>query len=392
MNQKKLENTEEPTKENDLSKEYDRHINDIYIKEYDNHTIDTIKLLNTKEKEELLLVIKKANLASDKLNGLNDLSYKKIENYELSDKEKSNNDYYIKQELDNVLDNYETYSIKNEIKNYTELYTNNISIKKDFKNNTENYNLKITELDNDAVNDTKTINDNIKAATTENITRAVEEHDIKEKELIMINSLYFNYKWEESFDKNKVSETEFYTFENEIKTIEMMYGINTSYYENQYAKAFSKPFDNEKYSFIGILPNEKEDFNLSSLDINNLLLSKKEEKVLIGLPKINYQSEINLKELFSNYKINEVFDNNPNLTKMTEEQTKFSKVTQKVKISFGEKGTISTTIPKNNNEVYSKEEYTKSVILNRPFAFVIINNETNEILLIGKVITPNENN
>lgn len=387
---KQTENTESIKEETEESKDYEKYVNDIYEKTYDNHTIDTIKLLNTKEKEELLLAVKKADLAEEKLNGLNELSSKKIENYELSEKEKSNNDYYIKEQLDNVLDNYETYSITNEVKNYSEIYTNNVNIKDEFKENAEKCGLNITTLDNDSLNDTKKINDNIKNATFENITRVVEEEDIKENELIMINSLYFNYKWEEAFDKTKVTETEFYTFEEEIKTVEMMYSIDTKYYENQYAKAFVKQFDNEKYSFVGILPNETTDFSLSSLDIDNLLLSKKEDKVLIGLPKINYQSEINLQELLSNYNIKEVFSDKPNLTKMTDDNTKFAKNIQKVKISFGEKGTISTNIQKSTIESYSEDEYKKNIILNRPFAFLIMNNETNEVLFIGKVVTPPE--
>ena len=154
---KQTENTIEIKEETEESKQYEKYVNEIYENTYDDHTIDTIKLLNTKEKEELLLAVKKVNLAEEKLNGLNELSNKKIENYELSEKEKSNNDYYIKEELDKVLDNYETYSINNEINNYSEIYTNNVTIKEEFKENTEKYNLKITDLDNNSLDDAKKI-------------------------------------------------------------------------------------------------------------------------------------------------------------------------------------------------------------------------------------------
>ena len=40
----------------------------------------------------------------------------------------------------------------------------------------------------------------------------------------------------------------------------------------------------------------------------------------------------------------------------------------------------------------TEEEYSESIILNRPFAYLIRNNETNEIILMGKVININESN
>ena len=169
-----------------------------------------------------------------------------------------------------------------------------------------------------------------------------------------------------------------------------MYDIETSYYENSYAKAFSKDFENNKYSFVAILPNEFNDFSLSSINIDNLLLSEKKAKVLIGIPKFSYQSEINIKNIASSYNINEVFSEKANLTGLTDDKTKINKVIQKNKINIGEKGTVNSSMSQDSLKTFSEEEYNKSIILNRPFAFLIRNNETNEIILIGKVISPNE--
>ena len=390
MAEKIQTNIEEKKSNDKYTTLYEKYITEIQNNSYEYLTIDTIKLLTNKEKEEILLLLKKASLSFERINNLNNLSEKKIKNYELSGKEVSHNDYYLKQELERVLNDYESYSIKNEVINYTEIYTNTQKVKEEFKNNTQQYNLKITELKGDITEDTKTINDNIKSVTSNNITRVVDESLLNEDDILIVNTLHFNYEWDESFAIENVLDTEFFTFDENVEAVEMMYGIENCYYENKYAKGFSKKFEDGKYSYVAILPNDTNDFSLSSLDIDNLLLSKKEAKVLIGIPKISYQSEIDIQKLASNYKINEVFTEQSNLTKLTDEKTNITKMTQKIKISIGEKGTVNSEISSNSIKSYSEDEYSESILLNRPYAFLIINNETNEVILIGKVLSPNE--
>lgn len=110
-------------------------MNELSDNSYDNLTIDTIKLLSNKDKEEILLLIKKATLALERSKDLNDLTEKNIKNYKLTSKEISYNDYYLKQELDKIFTQYESYSIQNKVTNYTEIYTNNIEINQEFKEN-----------------------------------------------------------------------------------------------------------------------------------------------------------------------------------------------------------------------------------------------------------------
>ena len=69
-----------------------------------------------------------------------------------------------------------------------------------------------------------------------------------------------------------------------------------------------------------------------------------------------------------------------------------SKYTQKIGLTIAERGTIESTITTSELESNTEEEYSESIILNRPFAYLIRNNETNEIILIGKVININESN
>ena len=380
-----LEETQ--TIETKFTKLYEEYIDELYDNSYETLTVSTISLLDTAEKNKLLLLLKKINLTNERINNLNDLSEKEIKNYSLSNKEINYNDYSIKTELDKVLDGYEAYSIENKVNNYTEIYTKEINIEDEFITNTKLYDYKITTLDESTSEENaKTINDNIKRETYETITRIVNTSDLESNDLVIASTLHFNYEWDKTFAKSNVKDTEFYTFDNTTEIVEMMYDVETSYLENSYATAFTRDFENGKYTFVAILPKATNDFSLSSLDINNLLLSKKNGNVYIGMPKISYQSEINVENLLSNYKVNEIFTSKANLTKLTEDKTKVGKFTQKISISIAERGTTESTIQTTTSSSTIEEEYTKTIILNRPYAYLIINNETEDIMLIGKVV------
>ena len=385
--------SENPTK-NAINKVYESLIEELNNKQYNTLTTQTISLLSEEKKEDLILLLRKIEISYNVINNKSNYSKKNIKNYQLTQTELSYNNYTIKEMLDDTLSNYEHYNIINEVNNYTGIYINNLNrdnIEDSFITKTYLYNYNLTCL-NHSTNTEKiqAINDDIKTATYGTINRIIESHDIGENEVVVTNNLNFNYSWEIPFNHKHIKDAEFYNSDNEVQAVEMMYTEQTTYLENTHAKGFKYNFKNNKYSFIGILPKETDNFKLSSLDINSLLLSNKEGKVLIGIPKMNYSSEVDIKELVSNYSINEIFTDKANFTKITEDKIYISRMTQKNNLTIAEKGTIKSNIKQSEIPKIDTSIYTEELILNRPYAYLIINNETNDILFIGKVVRINE--
>lgn len=389
--------TEENTTENEYTELYENYIKTLQDKEYDLLNINKLDNLKDKEKEELLLLLKKLELTYARINDESIITLNEIKKYTLPKDDITYNSYTIKSLLENELNNYESYKINNHILNYNEIYIDSTigtkNIEEKFISDIENYNVTISEFDaTDTETTTKKINDKFKGLTDDNIKRVVEQSDISTDKLIMINSFYFNYEWDTNIKKNNVVNEEFYNADETISAVEMMYTTETKYLENAYAKGFIKDFENGKYSFIGILPNKSGNFKLSNLDLNNLLLSKKDKKTIVGLPKMNYQYETNMADLFANYGIKEIFTPQANFSKISDNNLQMGKMTQKINITIGEKGTISSDITLTNIETYEVDKNEQTLIFNRPYAYLIIDNDSNEILLIGKVTTSNESN
>lgn len=373
---------------------YETYISELNGKSYNTLTLSTISLLPQEEKENLILLLRKIQLSYEVITNNRDLTEKNIKEYKLTSSELSYNNYNIKELLDEILSNYEHYNITNEVNNYTGIYINNFnenSIDNSFINDTSIYNYNLKSLNHDSDTEkVQAINDDIKTITSGGISRIVDDHSIGSSDIIITNNLHFNYSWEKPFNYKHVKDAEFYNIDNEVQAVEMMYASQNTYLENSKAKGFKYDFENGKYSFVGILPKKVEDFKLSTLNLDSLLLSKKQGNVLIGIPKMTYQSEIDIEKLVSNYKVKEIFTSKANFTKITDEKLVVNKMTQKNVITIAEKGTIKSKLKQTETQTINEDEFVDKIILNRPYAYLIINNETNDVLFIGKVVRVNE--
>lgn len=392
MTNKLSDFTKEEKESTKYTKLYEEYIDTLIEKNYDNLNYSKIKLLSSEEKKSLQELIEKINLIYSCIYGNNNLTIEYIEKYKVDDN-LITNEYTLQSMLNSVLDKYETYKITNEVSDYHEIFVkNNISknkINDSYNENTKTYNLYISHIDlSNPIEASEYINNRIKEKTQNNINRVVEQDEIT-NENIMINSLYFNYEWENSITANNVKNEEFEELDGNISQVEIMYSKETTYYENSHARAFKKDFQNKKYSYIGILPNQVGDFSLSSLDIDDLLLNEKEENVIVGLPKYTITTEVLLKNILKNQGIKEIFNKEANFTKITDEEFSITQNIQKVYLKIGEKGTIDSNINNTSIESFTEEGNEKKIILNRPFCFLIINNETNDVLFIGKITSFN---
>ena len=380
-----------PKDNNDYVKYYNNLINEMFNLKYDELTLKDIIKLDRDNKENLILILKKIKLLERYFDGEKDIELKKIEKYILSKDEINESDNDIFYGLESVLDYYESYNIDNKVINYNKIYFNKDiykeKINSNFKKILESYNSYIEEYTNSSMLSTMLdINSEIKNNTDNNITRFVSQDEL-EKNFLMLNSLYFNNKWEKNFEFQNIKEEEFYDSNENISIVEMMSEVDNFYLENSYAKGFIKNFANNKYSFIGILPKNTGDFLLSSLNLDSLLVNKKENKVLISLPKFSYQSVIDLKKVLkSDYNLRKIFDKNANYSKISEDKMDISLMKQKLFIKIAEKGTVESKLSKTKVENSVILDLEEKLTFNRPFAYIIINNETKDVMLIGKVV------
>ena len=218
--------------------------------------------------------------------------------------------------------------------------------------------------------------------------------------MLLINALAFDAEWETPYMTNEIHEGVFHAYDGDM-TATMMRGEVGTYLEDEYATGFLKPYKGGKYSFAAVLPKQDKSVTVSDYigmmtgeSLQNLLNSRKQTEVHTMIPKFKYDYTITLNETLENLGMKDAF---------TYPDARFGKlnsvnpmcfvnlVLHKTFIQVDEKGTKAgavTMVAIADNAV-SPHEY-EVVYLDRPFIYMIIDNETQLPFFIGYVMHPTE--
>ena len=235
----------------------------------------------------------------------------------------------------------------------------------------------------------KWVNDN----TDGMIDKIIDNID-KSDYAYILNATLFNGKWTWKFDTSDVKSKKFKKFNGKKVNVEMMEEESNSYYENDYALAFEKTYEKDKkYSFIGILPKAKGSFKLENLNIEELLKKKKKDQVQIGIPKFEYAWKNNIKSSLVSAGVKEIFNKYiPALNPMFDDADSSNKYVDEIihstAIEMNTDGTKAAAVTAAVVKETSIRMCSNKILLDRPFAYIIKNNKTGEILFIGKVVDP----
>ncbi len=320
-----------------------------------------------------------------------------------------------KQELDSVLGNrvINDVSIKNQIG-----IANAVFIKDIYKNNVKDdyYNILNTKYKSDIIYDSfdnpNKINNWVNNKTNGMIDKILDNMN-KDFAMGLASALAIDVKWTSKFECNKTSGKLFTKIDNEKINVEMMNKkLNSSdygYFETNDAKGIVLPYQKEKDSnvqleFVGILPNGNiNDYikNLTSNKLNNLTNNLKtlgdELEVNLSLPRFKY--DYNAKSFIDILKkmgINEAFDSfNANFKKMIEikENVYVGEAIHKTHIELNEVGTKAAAITYfgmfDASAYIPEESKVINIEFNKPFAYIIRDKVSHEILFFGTVYEPN---
>lgn len=360
---------------------------------YTNLTQNQFNKLSTENKNNLRLLVKKLTLTYALLTDQTTSSLDKIDGIKLT-KEDLNASYVtIMANIRQIKKDYENYQIKNQVVCLNNIYYDNTkyTILDEKLPNTlqeQNY-INLIGLPFQELPSLKTINEPFKQVSSNKVNYLLEEDELFDSSLLALGTTYFNYKWATAIDSNLTTLEEFFYQEEQSTPVDMMHTTEDLYLENNNAKGFIKNFEGDKYSFVGLLPNQFS-AKVSELNLENLLASAKADtKVDVSLPKFSFVSKTSLKKYYNLHNINDLFNENANLNPLSANKDLYlSDVYNKNYIEIGDKGTVSSTIDDKELKSYTIDNQNKQLTFNRPFYFLIMDNETQDILLIGHFVQP----
>ena len=241
----------------------------------------------------------------------------------------------------------------------------------------------------------KDINNWVTDKTDEMIPEIIDNID-SDAVMYLINTLMFEAEWDSGYKQQKVEQGIFTREDGVQQTVEFMNSCEYNYISDQNAEGFIKHYYSDKYAFVALKPNQNITVSeyINSLDgesINKMLLNAENTRVLCSLPKFEYEYDISLKDALKRMGIQDAFDDNKaNLSKLGSAATGnlyIDDALHKTFISLDEKGTsagAATVVTIVKKSIPMAE---KTVYLDRPFVYMIIDSTNNVPLFIGSVMS-----
>lgn len=314
-------------------------------------------------------------------------------------------DYSYGNRAKNYLDNLNKFNFDDTLNWYkTKLeiadalwVSDKVKLKEGYKGNVESeYNATVETVNFDNKEETcSIINKWVDIKTNSMIKEIIFPELIKpETAMCITNSVYFESAWAEAWKYHDYDVEEFTKSNGDKLDCCYMYTGGDGYYENDYATAFASNYVSG-IKFIGILPKEEGNFNLEDLDINGLIETKSYDydELHVKMPKLNFETSASLKPMFEALGMGLLFEDDSDFTGIAEDvDLKVDSIIQKTNLELDENGTRAaavTSIIMNLESCTMPEDnpVIKEVYLDRPFAFLIYDEENDEVLFMGKVVT-----
>ncbi|HHY63900.1 MAG TPA: serpin family protein [Clostridiaceae bacterium] len=268
-------------------------------------------------------------------------------------------------------------------------------INKDFiKNNEQKFNAKVSELDFSDPGSVDVINKWISKETKGKIEKMLNPPIDPLVVMYLVNAIYFKGEWSDPFNPNVTKDWTFHSYDGCEQTIKMMSRKDDyEYLQGKDFKAIRLPYGKGKTSMNIILPDEGVDINefISRLDRDtwySIRDSMKIDEVQVKIPRFTMEYGIkNLNESLKSLGMEVAFSEDADFSGICDDVF-ISEVLHKAIIEVNEEGSTAaaaTVVAMTGTSAPVKEPLT--FIADRPFIFLITEEDTGTILFMGKVLS-----
>lgn len=295
-------------------------------------------------------------------------------------------------------------SIKNKIlttenKSNSLWYNQDLELQPEYKNFLIDLNFRQNKVDfTNTIQVKHKINSFVSKKTDGLIKNLLSEPLSPDTKLVLLNTLFFEQKWLEKFDKDETSTQDFYVQSDEKIYVRMMQSFRyADYYENDVLQAAALPYKNTRYSMIVFLPKDK-DFDFSKLNLKESVdkfnSGYEIQYLQIFLPKFETHSRYDLIPVLQAMGINDAFQSGTaDLSKLfTDSENLFlNDALHEVVVKVDEEKTKAAAVTmldvKSAGEVRRAQDFI-TFRVDHPFCYVIYDEQNNINLFTGIIRRP----
>lgn len=211
--------------------------------------------------------------------------------------------------------------------------------------------------------------------------------------MVLMNALVFDAKWADPYEDIFCYDRTFTSYNGVKKSVPTLNSSEYMYLTINDATGFAKNYEGGDYKFVALLPDAGVDVydfvnSLNGETLMKALNNVSYERVITSMPKFKYDYDITLNEALGSLGLKDAFTDHADFTEMIEGGgIKISKVIHKTHIEVDNAGTKAAAVTAVIMEATSAGPIgqPKSVIIDRPFVYFIVDSEYNLPVFMGIV-------
>ncbi|MGA3163388.1 MAG: serpin family protein [Verrucomicrobiota bacterium] len=277
-------------------------------------------------------------------------------------------------------------------------YQKEIPLKPDFvSRNKKFYGAELEGVNFDSPQSAKTINDWADKSTHGRVKDVVSFPFPPATQEVLANAIYFKGKWMDPFDKKATKPQAFHLADGSGKKVPMMRKSgHFSYQQGDGFQAVRMPYAGGRLEMVLFLPATNSSPAKLLAGLNNETWQNKimplfgERPGTVALPRFKIEYNISLNDSLKALGMKGAFTPSANFSSMVDGELWVSDVRQKSYVDVNEEGTeaAAVTTVVMVNSVMLRPATPFEMIVDRPFVFVIEDNQTQSILFMGVVCDP----
>lgn len=242
----------------------------------------------------------------------------------------------------------------------------------------------------------KEINQWVSDETEDKIKDLLPEDSIgPDTRMVLVNAIYFKADWLDQFDANDTFDNTFNLVDGSQVTVPMMgQSMFIPYVSGDGYQAVELPYAGNSAAMDIIVPDsgrfEEIESTLTADTLDGILSNMQQSSLVLRMPKFEFESSFSLTDALSIMGMPAAFDRNAaDFSGMTGQKDLFiGNVIHKAFVAVDEEGTEAAAATAVVMEAAGAPFFDLTLIVDRPFIFLIRDLESGQILFIGRVMNP----
>lgn len=194
----------------------------------------------------------------------------------------------------------------------------------------------------------------------------------------LMNAIAFEAEWEDLYEEKDIYEEEFHNEDGSIVNVDMLHSSEYGWIEEECLTGFIKPYKDEKYAFMALLPDEGVSIEkvIKKLDFTEAYTNAEDEKVTVTMPEYKYDFGQDLTEICKELGIKSAFTPGADFSAMSTEWLRLDSIIHKAHIEVDRNGTKAAAVTMGMVMCgCAPMMRRREVILDRPFIYAIMDTE-----------------